>query len=149
MKLVIQRVSRASVACGAHFKAIGRGLLVLFGAEEGDRTADAVLLARKTAGLRIFPDENGKMNLSLADIGGEVLVVPNFSLAADCRKGNRPSFIKAGDPAAAAGYFEEYLQLLAGYGLPVKGGVFGGDMQVELVNDGPITIIMDTTEWKQ
>lgn len=147
MKLVIQRVSSASVSCFSHFDPIGKGLCVMFGAETGDCAENARLLAKKTANLRIFEDAERKMNLSVLDIGGEVLAVPNFTLAADTKKGNRPSFIASGDPKVAEKLFEEYKAALKQHGLHVATGIFGADMAVDIQNDGPITIIMDTKEW--
>lgn len=150
MKLVIQRVKQAKMSCAGREVAIETGLCVFFCAVKGDSESDAVLLAKKTAGLRIFEDENCKMNLSVNDIGGAVLAVPNFTLAADSKKGNRPSFIEAELPERADVLFELFKKqlLLNGVGV-VESGVFGADMAVLVGNDGPITIIMDTNEWKR
>lgn len=150
MKLVIQRVKQANMSCTESDVSIKSGLCVFFCAVQGDNESDAVLLAKKTAGLRIFEDENSKMNLSVIDISGSVLVVPNFTLAADSKKGNRPSFIEAEQPERANALFELYKKQLALNGVgTVESGVFGADMAVLVGNDGPITIIMDTNEWKR
>lgn len=150
MRLVIQRVSGASVSVGGEVKgSIGAGLLVLVGVENGDTEADAEWLAAKTAALRIFDDENGVMNRSVKDIGGEILAVSQFTLLASTRKGNRPSYIDAAGHELATRlyqlYCDECSRLL---GRVTATGVFGADMQVDLVNDGPVTIIMDTKEWQ-
>lgn len=149
MRAIIQRVSHASVTIdGAVNGEIGQGFLVLFGAGEGDTRAEAELLAKKTAGMRIFCDGNGKMNLSLADIGGSVLVISQFTLYADCRRGNRPSFTGAAQPDLANELYEYFVRLLREeHGIPdVQTGEFGADMKVELLNDGPVTIILDSEE---
>lgn len=152
MRAVIQRVKYASVTIdGAVKSKIGQGFLILFGAGEGDTKEDAELLAKKTAGMRIFCDENDKMNLSLADIGGSVIVVSQFTLYADCRRGNRPSFTNAAPPAEANELYEYFVQLLRDeYGIQdVQTGEFGADMKVDLLNDGPVTIILDSDELKK
>lgn len=150
MKLVIQRIKEASMVCDERSVAVSAGLCVLFCAVNGDSDSDAVLLAKKTAGLRIFTDENDKMNLSVNDIGGEVLAVPNFTLAADSKKGNRPSFIESERPDRANYLFELYKNELIKNGIRrVESGVFGADMLVTIANNGPVTIIMDTNEWKK
>lgn len=145
MRLVIQRVSRASVDIdGTTVGAIGRGLMVLCGVGVGDTPAQAVKLAAKTVAMRIFPDERGVMNRSVADIGGEVLVVSQFTLLADATKGNRPSYIRAAGHELATELYELYvaeLERLLGRKVPT--GRFGADMAVSLVNDGPVTIILD------
>ena len=149
MRAIIQRVSHASVTIDGAVKGeIGQGFLVLFGAGEGDTRAEAELLAKKTAGMRIFCDENGKMNLSLADICGSVLVISQFTLYADCRRGNRPSFTGAAQPDIADGLYEYYVRLLREeHGISdVQTGEFGADMKVELLNDGPVTILLDSEE---
>ena len=146
MRTVIQRVSEASVTIdGAAVGRIGRGLLVLVGVEAGDTPADAEWLAGKIARLRIFADSGGLMNLDVRAIGGEALVVSQFTLLADARKGNRPSFVRAAAPAEAVPLYEAFLAALEPLvGRPVPRGAFGADMQVALVNDGPVTIPLDS-----
>lgn len=146
MRLVIQRVSRASVEIdGKIHGAIGRGLMVLVGVAQGDTPADVEWLVAKTAAMRIFPDENGVMNRSLLDIGGEVLAVSQFTLTASTKKGNRPSYIHAAGHDLAIPLYELYCAKLSeAIGKPVARGVFGADMQVELINDGPVTIVIDS-----
>lgn len=146
MRLVIQRVTRASVTIdGQLHSAIGKGLLVLVGVENGDTTAVVEWLAAKTAGLRIFDDVNGVMNLSVTDVDGDVLAVSQFTLTASTRKGNRPSYIRAAGHELAVPLYEAYCNRMSQLtGKPVAKGVFGADMQVELVNDGPVTIIIDS-----
>jgi D-tyrosyl-tRNA(Tyr) deacylase len=143
MKALIQRVSRARVTVdGQETGAIGRGYAILLGVRQQDSQTDALYLAEKTAGLRIFPDAQDKMNLSLSEVGGAVLVISQFTLYADTRKGNRPSFIQAADPAEAERLYEVYvnqLRHLLGAG-QVATGVFRANMSVEIVNDGPVTI---------
>ncbi|MBD5311533.1 MAG: D-tyrosyl-tRNA(Tyr) deacylase [Muribaculaceae bacterium] len=146
MRLVIQRVSEASVSIGGSLhSAIGRGLMILVGVAEGDTDADAEWLAAKTAAMRIFPDDKGVMNLSVIDIGGEALAVSQFTLTASTKKGNRPSYIHAAGHNLAIPIYELYCERLAALlGRDVKRGVFGADMQVSLINDGPVTIIIDS-----
>ena len=147
MRALIQRVSEASVTVeGAVVGAVGPGLLVLLCAVEGDGEAEADFLAGKIAKLRIFEDEAGKMNRSLLDTGGEALVVSQFTLAADWRKGNRPSFIGAAEPARAEALYERFCNQLEAAGVPVATGRFAAKMAVALVNDGPVTIWLDTAE---
>jgi D-tyrosyl-tRNA(Tyr) deacylase len=147
MRAVIQRVTSAQVTVhGEVVGAIGRGFLVLLGITAGDGEAEARLLARKVAGLRVFEDADGKMNLALADVGGAVLAVSQFTLYADVRKGRRPSFIAAARPEQAEPLYRRFCTLLAAEGLEVQEGVFQAEMQVALVNDGPVTIWMDTAE---
>jgi D-tyrosyl-tRNA(Tyr) deacylase len=147
MKAVLQRVRRASVAVeGETVASIGPGLLVLLGVAQGDTEAEARQLARKTAELRIFADAHSKFNLSLLDVGGEALVVSQFTLLADCRKGRRPSFSQAAPPQEAAPLVEAYAQALRELGVPTQTGRFGALMQVELVNDGPVTIVLDSRQ---
>ena len=145
MRAVIQRVSRASVAVrGQTVAAIGAGFLVLLGVGKSDAPDDAEYLAQKTAGLRILRDAGGKMNSSLADVGGAVLVVSQFTLYGDCRKGRRPSFDEAASADQAEALYEEYVEALRDRGLPVQTGVFQAMMDVELVNDGPVTLLLDS-----
>ncbi len=146
MRLVIQRVREASVSIdGEKVSAIGKGLLVLVGVETGDTEDDVKWLVGKTAGLRIFDDENGEMNRSVQDIDGEALAVSQFTLTASTRRGNRPSYIRAAGHELAVPLYEKYCDLLAeALGKPVGRGVFGADMKVALVNDGPVTIIIDS-----
>jgi D-tyrosyl-tRNA(Tyr) deacylase len=145
MRAVIQRVSRGEVRVdGAAVGAVGRGLAVLLGVARGDEEADARALADKVAGLRIFEDQAGKMNLALAEVGGGVLVVSQFTLLGDARKGNRPSFIEAAAPELGRALYERFCELLREKGLPVATGVFRATMAVELVNDGPVTILLDS-----
>ena len=146
MRLVIQRVKEASVSIdGEKVSAIGKGLLVLVGVETGDTEEDVKWLVGKTAGLRIFDDENGVMNKSIQDIDGEALAVSQFTLTASTRMGNRPSYIRAAGHELAVPLYEKYCDSLAEtLGKPVGRGVFGADMKVALVNDGPVTIIIDS-----
>lgn len=146
MRLVIQRVKEASVSIdGEKVSTIGKGLLVLVGVETGDTEEDVKWLVGKTAGLRIFDDENGVMNKSIQDIDGEALAVSQFTLTASTRRGNRPSYIRAAGHELAVPLYEKYCDLLAeALGKPVGRGVFGADMKVALVNDGPVTIIIDS-----
>jgi len=144
MRAVIQRVSEADVTVeGTVTGAIGRGLLVLLGVGHGDTEETARALAAKIARLRIFNDPQGKMNLSVEDVAGGVLVVSQFTLLADTRKGNRPSFTDAAPPEEANRLYELFSDAVAALGLPVAKGVFGSHMDVRLVNDGPVTIIME------
>ena len=146
MRLVIQRVREASVSIdGEKVSAIGKGLLVLVGVATGDTEEDVKWLVGKTAGLRIFDDENGVMNRSVQDIDGEALAVSQFTLTASTRRGNRPSYIRAAGHELAVPLYEKYCDSLAeALGKPVGRGVFGADMKVALVNDGPVTIIIDS-----
>ena len=144
MKIVLQRVSRASVTVkGEAIASISKGLLILFGAEKNDDDDKVQFLAEKTLNLRIFPDEKGKMNLSCLDIGGEVLVVSQFTLAADCTKGRRPGFDDAAAPDAAQSLYKKFIQQVLESGLRIATGEFGADMQVELINDGPVTFTLE------
>ncbi|HTD33085.1 MAG TPA: D-aminoacyl-tRNA deacylase [Candidatus Elarobacter sp.] len=145
MRAVVQRVTRASVTIeGRVGGAIERGFLVLVGVAVDDDERDAAALAAKIAGLRVFGDANGAMNLALADVGGAVLVVSQFTLLGDVRKGRRPSFIAAARGEQAERLYERVAAELRATGLHVETGVFGADMAVELVNDGPVTILLDT-----
>lgn len=147
MRAVIQRVSSASVTIGGEeVAAIGKGLLILLGVTHGDGKKESDYLAAKCAGLRIFRDSEDKMNLSVSDVGGEALVVSQFTLYSDCRKGKRPAFIAAARPETAIPLYERFVEKLRETGLRVGTGQFGADMQVSLLNDGPVTILMDTEE---
>lgn len=148
MRAVVQRVTTAAVtqqATGEVSGRINRGLVVLLGVAEGDTAADARYLADKIVGLRIFEDENDKMNLSLTDVGGQMLAVSQFTLLADCRRGRRPSFTEAAKPAEAEALYQVFVDE-AKKSVPVQTGVFRTDMLVEIYNDGPVTIILDTRE---
>ena len=151
MKAVIQRVNRAQVDVdGKTVGEIGKGFLILLGVIEGDTEKEAELLAAKIAKLRIFEDENEKMNLSLTDVDGEALVVSQFTLCADCKKGNRPSFTPSTAPDVADALYQKFSALLLENGVrKVENGVFGADMQVSLINDGPVTIVFDTDLWRK
>lgn len=146
MRVVIQRVQHASVSINGRVKSsIGRGLLILLGIEEADTADDIDWLVRKISQLRIFDDEAGVMNRSVTDVGGEALVVSQFTLMASYKKGNRPSYIRAAGHATAIPLYETFCQRLSEVlGQPVGTGEFGADMKVELLNDGPVTICMDT-----
>lgn len=149
MKVVIQRVLRASVtADGVPAGKCGHGLLLLVGVVPADTAHDAELLAAKIAKMRIFTDENDKMNLSVLDIGGSALAVSNFTLAADISHGNRPSFTGAAKPELAIPLYEHFCEALRAAGVPVETGVFGADMQIDTVCDGPVTILADSDLWK-
>ncbi len=151
MKAVIQRVLNAKVTVNEQITGeIGKGFLVLLGVMEDDTENEMKLLAKKVAQLRVFEDENEKMNLSLGDVGGSVLVVSQFTLCADVSHGRRPSFIKSARPERAKKLYEQFVCELHEWGVDnVQTGIFGADMAVELLNDGPVTIIMDTDEWKK
>lgn len=151
MKAVIQRVTRASVTVDGEVTGeIGKGFLVLLGVMQGDTEAEMKLLAKKVAEIRIFEDENEKMNLSLDKVDGEVLVVSQFTLCADVSHGRRPSFINSAPPAVANELYESFCEELRSLGVKkVAQGIFAADMAVELINDGPVTIIMNTDEWKK
>ena len=145
MRAVIQRVTRASVSVDSEIiSSISRGLLVLLGVAGDDTEADARYLADKTAHLRIFPDEDGKMNLSVSDVQGEILVVSQFTLCGDCRKGRRPSFASSAKPPKAEDLYESYVAALTDMELKPATGVFQAYMAVELINDGPVTIMLDS-----
>ena len=144
MKAVIQRVKYASVAInGSEFSKIEKGLLILFGVEKNDDKEKIDFFVKKIANLRIFNDEKGKMNLSVKDVKGEILVVSQFTLSADCTKGLRPSFDNAMNPEIANKMYEEFILKLKETGLNVKTGVFGADMKVLLLNDGPVTFVLE------
>lgn len=147
MRFVIQRVTHASVTVEGNVTgAIDKGFLVLIGVEEADNKEIADKMIKKLVGMRIFDDENGKTNLALADIGGSLLLVSQFTLYADCKKGNRPSFTRAGNPVMAEEMYEYIIAECKKQVENVQVGVFGGDMKVELLNDGPFTVILDSAE---
>lgn len=144
MKIVLQRVTRASVTVEGQITGqIQRGFLLLVGVGQGDTLAQAKILAEKVLGLRVFEDEAGKMNRALAEVGGGLLVVSQFTLFGDTSKGRRPSFGGAMEPVAAKALFDEFCGLLRGLGAPVETGVFGAKMAVELCNDGPVTLLLE------
>ncbi len=146
MRAVVQRVTEARVRIdGETVGAIERGLLVLVGVGQADRESDVDYLVRKVVGLRIFRDEHGQMNLSVADVGGALLVVSQFTLLGDCRRGRRPSFAHAAPPQQAERLYERFVTATRQEGLAVATGRFGAMMQVELVNDGPVTLLLDST----
>ena len=146
MRAVVQRVSRAEVRVeGRVVGAVGRGLLVLLGVAAGDGEEAARFLADKVAALRVFEDDAGKMNRAVGEVGGGVLVVSQFTLLGDARKGNRPSFTGAAPPEAADALYQRFCALLRDKGLPVETGVFRAQMEVELTNDGPVTLLLDST----
>jgi D-tyrosyl-tRNA(Tyr) deacylase len=146
MRVVIQRVSHASVTIEGEVKSkIGLGLLVLVGIEEADNEEDIQWLSRKIVGLRVFDDENGVMNKSVSDVDGEILIISQFTLWASYKKGNRPSYLRAGSPAVTIPLYERFCDVMSQtLGKRVGTGEFGADMKVELLNDGPVTICMDT-----
>tara|TARA_B100000408_G_scaffold16113_1_gene11017 strand:- start:886 stop:1323 length:438 start_codon:yes stop_codon:yes gene_type:complete len=144
VKLILQRVACASVYVDEEKIAnINRGILVLFGVEKGDGEDQTSFLADKTLNLRIFPDDSGKMNFSCVDIGGDILVVSQFTLAGDCSRGRRPGFDRAADPDTARTLYEGYVELLNRSGLKVAMGRFAADMKVQSVNDGPVTFLLE------
>lgn len=145
MKAVIQRVSESHVKVDGNIVGeIGKGLMLLVGIDENDTKTDADWLVQKILNLRIFGDEDGKLNLSVQDIKGEILCISQFTLIADYKKGNRPSFIKAAKPDKAIPLFDYFKQELSKSGLKTESGIFGADMKVSLINDGPVTIVMDS-----
>ena len=144
MRVLLQRVSRAEVRVdGAVVGSVGRGHLLLVGIREGDGLAELEWMADKVLGLRVFPDEEGRMNRSLQDVGGSLLVVSQFTLYGDTRKGRRPSFVDAADPDVAVPLYEQLVEILREKGVHVETGVFGAMMEVELVNDGPVTLMLE------
>lgn len=147
MKVCIQRVKWARVEVDqAIVGQIDAGMLVLLGVQSGDEAADLDYVVQKSAGLRIFADNEGKMNLSLNDSGGAMLVVSQFTLMGDCRKGKRPSFIQAAPPEIANAYYQQFVEAIRSKNIPVACGVFQADMQVVLCNDGPVTVIIDSRQ---
>ena len=147
MRAVVQRVDRASVTVdGSVTGSVKKGLLVLLGVAEGDTDKDLSYIVDKVTGLRIFEDENEKMNLSVQEVGGEILAVSQFTLCGDCRKGKRPSFDKAAKPDIANDYYERFVAACREKGIHVETGVFRAHMLVELLNNGPVTILLDSTK---
>ncbi|OQX71859.1 MAG: D-tyrosyl-tRNA(Tyr) deacylase [Candidatus Cloacimonas sp. 4484_275] len=150
MRLVIQRVNKAAVKVDGNIVSeIGKGFLILFGAGRDDDGSEIDWLAKKTVDLRIFSDKNGKMNLSLKDVDGEILLVSQFTLLADCRRGKRPDFNRAAKPESAKKYYREFAAALEKHGIKPKTGIFGADMKVFLENDGPVTIILEKEKKKK
>lgn len=149
MRAVVQRVLNSSVTVeGEIIGKIGKGYMILLGVVEGDTKENAELLARKIANLRVFEDDGGKMNLSVLDIEGEILTVSQFTLCADCKKGNRPSYSSSAPPDEAEKLYEYFMEKLRENGVKkVEHGSFGADMKVEILNDGPVTIVLDTDIW--
>ncbi len=147
MRAILTRVKSASVTIDGQVTGkIGQGFLILLGVGPGDTEAQCRCLAEKALGLRIFEDENGKMNLGLEAVGGQVLVVSQFTLYGNCRKGRRPSFVEAAGPELGNTLYEKFLSICQELGYPPQHGIFGADMQVESVNDGPVTLILDTDQ---
>ena len=148
MRTVLQRCSRAEVRIdGEIVGRIGRGFMVLVGITDGDTKGEVELLAKKVAQIRVFEDADGKMNLALKEVGGAILSISQFTLYADCKKGNRPSFIRAARPEVAEPLYDYFNNVLrTQYDLQVETGRFGADMKVDFINDGPVTIVLDTTE---
>lgn len=145
MKVLIQRVKRASVTIDKElYSSIDKGILALVGIEKGDTLEQVQKSAKKIANLRIFPDENDKMNLSILDVGGEMLVVSQFTLCGDCKKGTRPSFDKSAPPQIANELYEEFVKEIQNYGIKTQTGKFAAMMDVELINDGPVTFMIET-----
>jgi D-tyrosyl-tRNA(Tyr) deacylase len=145
MRAVVQRVKESSVKTGAEtISRIGSGLLVLLGVAQGDRPSDADYLANKIVNLRIFEDDAGKMNRSLLEAGGAMLVVSQFTLLGDCRKGRRPSFVAAADPGKATALYEHFVEQVRRHGVSVQTGRFRAMMEVALINDGPVTLILES-----
>ena len=148
MRAVVQRVKHAHVIVqNEKVGQIEKGLLVFLGVEKGDNESDLNYIVDKVAGLRIFEDEGGKMNLSVQDVGGSILAVSQFTLYGDCRKGRRPSFIQAAEPDVAKRYYDLFIQRIDEKGIPVAQGVFQAMMEVSLINDGPVTILLDSKNY--
>ena len=150
MKLVVQRVKSASVKVdGKTVGETGSGLLVLIGVSHDDTAADAAFLAKKTINLRIFDDADGVMNRSVLDAGGSILAISQFTLYGDCKKGNRPSYIEAAGPEKGRALYDQYVGQLRGFGLRVETGIFQAEMDVSLINEGPVTLILESTGRKE
>lgn len=151
MRAVVQRVTSSKVSVdGKTVGEIGKGFNALLGVVEGDTDEQAILLAGKIARLRVFEDENGKMNLSVNDVGGEILAISQFTLCADCKKGNRPSFTLSAAPDEANRLYELFCSEISANGVRnVEKGIFGADMAVDIANDGPVTIMLDTDIWRK
>lgn len=144
---LVQRVGACSVSVeGVTISSIGKGMLIFLGVHRDDTEKDINLLARKCAGLRIFPDSEGKMNYSVSDVNGEILVISQFTLFGDVKRGLRPYFGDAAPPEKGNDYYERFIEALSENGIPVKGGVFGAHMHVDILNDGPVTVSLDTRE---
>jgi D-tyrosyl-tRNA(Tyr) deacylase len=144
MKVLIQRVKHASVTIDKNlYSTIGAGILAFIGIEKGDTSEKVEKLSRKISDLRIFPDEQGKMNKSVKDINGEMLIVSQFTLCGDCKKGTRPSFDKSEVPERAKELYEEFIKNIKSYNIPLATGVFGAKMEIDLLNDGPVTFILE------
>ena len=149
MRAIIQRVSKSDLQIdNKPFSGIGKGFLVLFGVTNGDTLEDAKVMAEKIAKLRVFEDSEGKMNLSLTDIGGELHVVSQFTLYADCHHGNRPSFTEAARPEVAIPIYEKFVEYCKETGIHVETGKFGAEMKIDLINDGPVTIFLEVKDGK-
>lgn len=150
MLAVVQRVSQATVRVGSeHEETIGPGVVILLGVAQGDDDLDADWLAEKCAGMRIFNDSEGKMNVGLDAVHGSVLVISQFTLLGDCERGRRPSFTKAAEPQEAERLYERFVTRLRAMGITVATGIFGAMMQVSLVNEGPVTLLVDSEPWKR
>lgn len=150
MRIVIQRVSEASVSVDGNVVGeIGKGFMLLIGVAKGDTSDEAVALVEKISKMRIFEDENEKMNLSLTDVGGSVLAISQFTLCAECRRGNRPDFFNAAPPAEANELYELFISEMRNKGITTEKGIFGADMKVSLINDGPVTIVLDSEDLKK
>jgi D-tyrosyl-tRNA(Tyr) deacylase len=144
LKAVVQRVTHGSVKIGDKETTIGKGVVILLGVTHEDTTKDAAYLAEKIANIRIFPNKEGKMHLSLLDTGGKALVVPQFTLYGDTRHGRRPDFTQAAKPDKAGTLYQSFIELLQSHGISIQSGVFGAEMLVEIANDGPVTLIIDS-----